>query len=85
MSEKVKLFESDLSLSRHEAAALLRRLGERLALDGTIHLEHDAQELSIVTSEPITIEIKATHKNDATRLEIEMTWTGGAPALEPPS
>jgi amphi-Trp domain-containing protein len=85
MSKKVKLFESESSFSRNEAAALFRRIGEHLALDGTIHLEHDAEELSIVTSEPITIEIEATHKNDSTKLEIEMTWTGGAPALEPPS
>ncbi len=65
MSKKVKLFERESSLSRHEAAALLRRIEEHC--------------------EPIAIEIEATHKNDRTELEIEMTWTGGAPALQPPS
>lgn len=82
MSDKVTLFEYDTSIGRAETVTWLRELADRLATDGTLHFASNGEEHIVATGDPIDLEIEATHKKDRTKLEIELSWEGGTPALK---
>lgn len=74
--DEIELIEEELTISRTQAAARLRRIADELERAGTITVE-DAEERDRVVAEVgewVEMEIEVEMEEDEASIEIEITW-----------
>lgn len=78
MPEEV-LFESESVQARHEIAAYLQELAEKLEDGGSVSLRSGDQSIDVDVPGEATFEIKVEDEDGERSLEVEIEWHDGAP------
>jgi amphi-Trp domain-containing protein len=72
-------FSRTATLSRKDAAALLRTLADALDADGHAHLQLGDSRVGLRVPAQVEVEVEVEVDSGAVELEVELTWSlGGA-------
>lgn len=73
MSEEIEI-EQVQTLSREDAAALLRRIADALARHNQVDLIREGQRLSVKVPDTVEVEVEVELEDGGGSLEIELSW-----------
>ena len=73
MSELIEV-ETELHLTREDAAALLRRLADSLARHNEVEFTREGTQVRVAVPDEVDVEIEIEIDSDGGSLEVEISW-----------
>lgn len=66
--------EQESTMSREEAAALLRRIADALARHNQVDVVREGRRLSVSVPDTVTVEVEVELEAGGGSLEVELSW-----------